>query len=88
MKRELYESNNMPNIRDGEIFWCGFGENIGVEINGKNKMFSWPVLVLKKLSRFGFLGVPLTSQPHEGSWYASYVFRIDVKWRFWRKCIL
>lgn len=51
------------------------GENVGVEINGKNELFSRPVLVLKKLSRFGFLGVPLTSQEHEGSWYVHFDFR-------------
>lgn len=51
------------------------GENIGVEINGKCERFSRPVLIFKKLSRFGFMGVPLTSQEHEGEWYVSFVFR-------------
>lgn len=51
------------------------GENVGVEINGKHESFSRPVLILKKLSRFGFIGIPLTSQEHEGDWYASFIFR-------------
>lgn len=51
------------------------GENVGVEINGKHEVFSRPVLVFKKLSRYGFMGIPLTSQPHEGSWYVSFVFK-------------
>lgn len=51
------------------------GENVGVEINGKNEVFSRPVLVYKKLSRFGFMGIPLTSQPHDGDWYVSFTFR-------------
>lgn len=74
VKRELHEAGNMPNIREGDVYWCGFGENVGVEINGKNEMFSRPVLVLKKLSRLGFLGVPLTSKLHEGSWYVTFEF--------------
>lgn len=51
------------------------GENVGVEINGKHESFSRPVLILKKLSRFGFIGIPSTSQEHEGDWYASFIFR-------------
>lgn len=49
-----------------------FGENVGVEINGKSSRFTRPVLVLKKMSRLGFMGAPLTSQIHRGSWYASF----------------
>lgn len=45
-----------------------------MEINGKHEVFSRPVLVLKKLSRLGFMGIPLTSQLHEGSWYVSFMF--------------
>ena len=52
-----------------------FCENVGVEINGKSEYFSRPVLVLKKLSRYGFMGIPITSQKHEGSWYVSFEFQ-------------
>ncbi len=62
-------------ISEGEVYWCGFGENVGVEINGKNEMFSGPVLVYKKLSWYGFLGIPLSTQPHEGSWYVPLYFQ-------------
>ncbi|MBQ9017975.1 type II toxin-antitoxin system PemK/MazF family toxin [Candidatus Saccharibacteria bacterium] len=62
-------------VRDGEVWWVGIGENVGVEINGKSEYFSRPVLVLKKLSRFGFMGVPLTSQEHNGKWYAAFEFK-------------
>lgn len=75
LKEGLHTTARTPKLKEGDIWWCSIGENIGVEINGKSKLFSRPVLVLKKLSRFGFLGVPLTSQPHEGSWYASFIFQ-------------
>ncbi len=51
------------------------GENISVEINGKHEVFSRPVLIFKKLSRYGFMGIPLTSQEHQGDWYVPFVFR-------------
>ena len=51
------------------------GENVGVEINGKGRAFMRPVLIYKKLSKFGFIGVPLTSQPHNGNWYVDFRFK-------------
>ena len=74
-KEQLHDAKNLVNIHEGEIWWCAVGENVGVEINGKNKDFSRPILVLKKLSRYGFMGVPLTSQPHEGTWYVKFIFQ-------------
>lgn len=75
IKETVHATARVPNIREGEIWWCAMGENVGIEINGKSDTFARPILVLKKLSRYGFLGVPLTSQHHEGNWYASFVFK-------------
>lgn len=65
----------LPTFNEGEVWWVAIGENVGIEINGKNERFSRPVLIIKKLSREGFLGIPLTSQKHGGSWYVSLVFK-------------
>lgn len=51
------------------------GENVGIEINGKSEQFSRPVLVFKKLSELGFLGIPMTTQEHSGTWYVKIRFR-------------
>ena len=75
VKKNTHGLRRMPAIKEGEIWWCAIGENVGVEINGKSEVFSRPVLVLKKLSRFGFMGIPLTSQMHEGDWYVPFVFQ-------------
>ena len=75
LKGNLHSMNRLRTIHEGEIWWCAMGENIGVEINGKSKTFARPVLIFKKLSRFGFLGIPLTSQPHEGNWYTQFTFQ-------------
>ena len=74
-KEHLHSTGGIPVIKEGEVWWCGIGENVGVEINGKNELFSRPVVIIKKLSRYGFLGVPLTSQNHSGSWYAPFEFK-------------
>ena len=51
------------------------GENIGVEINGKNENSTRPVYVLKKLSAESALVIPLTSQKKKGSWYFPFTMK-------------
>lgn len=80
LKQKLHNANRIPRIKEHEIWWCAVGKNVGVEINGKNKVFSRPVLVFKKFSRHSFLGIPLTSQPHDGSWYANFIFQNKVQY--------
>lgn len=75
LKEKLHFGGSMPKIKEGDIWWCSCGENVGVEINGKNKLFSRPVFIYKKLSRFGFIGIPLTSQDKSGSWYVKFDFK-------------
>lgn len=65
----------IPRITDGEVWWVAVGENVGVEINGKSEYFSRPVLVFKKLSHLGFMGIPLSTQEHDGSWYVNFRFQ-------------
>lgn len=75
VKEAKHFENVSRTINEGEVWWCAVGENVGIEINGKSDTFARPVLILKKLSRQGFLGVPLTSQKHTGSWYAEFEFK-------------
>ena len=75
IKKKVHTLGKIPTINEGEIWWCAMGRNVGVEINGKSERFSRPILILKKLSKLGFLGVPLTSQDKVGSWYAGFEFQ-------------
>jgi len=69
------ETVKIPRITDGEVWWVAVGENVGIEINGKSEYFSRPVLVFKKLSHLGFMGIPLSTQEHGGSWYVNFRFQ-------------
>ena len=42
---------------------------------GKDADFARPIIIYKKLSRYHFLAIPLTSREHEGSWYVSFLHR-------------
>ncbi len=69
------ETTKIPKVTDGEVWWVAVGENVGVEINGKSEYFSRPVLVFKKLSHLGFMGIPLSTQEHGGTWYVNFRFQ-------------
>lgn len=70
LKEKLHNTDNIPPlVKERDLWWVSFGENVGSEINGKNKLFSRPGLVIKKLSRGFFLVAPTTSQKKEGTWY-------------------
>lgn len=75
IKEIIHYKKSLRTIREGEIWWCRIGENVGSEICGKGNDFLRPVLIINKLSKYNFIGVPLTSQTHRGSWYVPFVFR-------------
>lgn len=56
-KECIHNVGRLLAISEREVWWVAVGENVGVEINGKSGRFSRPVLVYKKLSKFGFLGI-------------------------------
>jgi len=48
------------------------GQNIGVEINGKNEIFERPVLVIKRYNDQFSLIVPISSKIKEGKYYFQF----------------
>lgn len=76
LKWQICEAARKPDFKEGEIWWCIFGENIDVGLNGKQQFFLRPVLVFKKYNKHSFYGIPLTSRVKRiGSWYVHFVFR-------------
>lgn len=61
-------------FKEGDIWWCSIGINVGVEIYGKGPDFSRPIVVFKKFNTNSFLGIPLTTQLKNGKWYAVIEF--------------
>lgn len=49
------------NLKEGAVYWCSLGENIGFEQNGKGEDFRRPVLVFKKFNNNLFWGIPMSS---------------------------
>ena len=68
----------MRSFKEWEIWWCAVGENVGTEINGKGKDFSRPVIIFKKLDRFSFTAIPLTTKDHTKKYpdrYVHFIFK-------------
>lgn len=76
LKEKLHTSIHKPPLfKEGEVWWCSFGENVGIEINGKGGKFSRPAIIFKKLSADGFLAIPLSTKIKSGTWYVPIVHR-------------
>jgi mRNA interferase MazF len=69
-KLDAYD-HKPPFFKEREIWWCFVGENVGAEISGKGGEFRRPVLILRKLDSFSFVGLPLTKTPRSGTWYRT-----------------
>ena len=76
----LQDKKLAPSFKEGEIWWCNIGMNIGREIFGKGRGFSRPVIVFKKIGQDCFLGIPVTKQLKEGSWYVP-IFHSGIEQR-------
>lgn len=63
-----------PIFKEREVYYIRMGHNIGHEQNGKGDEFVRPVVVLKRLSREMFIGIPLSSQIKSGSFYHTVRF--------------
>src|SRR3989344_4463545 len=72
LKEKLHNvQKEPPLVKERDLWWISFGENIGSEINGKSDLFSRPAIVLKKLSRSFYLVAPPTTKKKEGTWYVE-----------------
>jgi mRNA interferase MazF len=81
LKPKLDKLTQGPLFQEREVWNCHWGVNVGFELDGKNEKFVRPVLVIKKLTHYTFLAIPLTSKLKEGSWYVkSYVKNIEGRY--------
>jgi len=65
-------------IKEGEVYWCALGENIGDEENGKGNLFRRPVLVFKKFNNNIFWGIPMSTK-NKGNIYYVKVLLKDIE---------
>jgi glycerol-3-phosphate cytidylyltransferase len=76
VKKDIQNSRNKF-FREKEIYFVSVGRNIGYEIYGKKDKFLRPVLVYKKLSRYNFIGIPLTTKEKSGDYFFNFLYKKD-----------
>jgi mRNA interferase MazF len=69
VKKKLNTQRRDLLFKEGEIWWCSLGLNIGEEVYGKGRSFRRPVVILKKLSHNSCVVMPTTTKQHRGTWY-------------------
>lgn len=57
-----------------EIWWCSLGRNIGVEVNGKDKGFERPGIILKVFNKDMMWFLPITSNIKRSPFYYNFSF--------------
>ena len=77
LKQRLNKEQEPIVFYQGNIYFMSIGKNIGYEVYGKGELFLRPVLVYKKLSKYTFLGIPLTSQKKTGSYFFTFSYKKD-----------
>lgn len=76
LKESLHNRNHkIPHVSERQLWWVGFGENIGSEIDGKSAKFSRPAIIYKKLSHGFYLVIPTSTKEKTGSWYVPFVHK-------------
>jgi mRNA interferase MazF len=75
LKQQLDTRRKSPIFHEREIWWCSVGVNVGFEVYGKGKVFTRPVLIVKKFSPSTFLGVPLSTKTKENEYYYPITFK-------------
>ncbi len=70
-----------PNLfpKDGWVWMCAVGKNIGFEQNGAGKIFERPVLVVKKFNNKMFWVAPLSTKQKTYDFYYNFTDPNDRK---------
>ncbi|MDE1875150.1 MAG: type II toxin-antitoxin system PemK/MazF family toxin [Patescibacteria group bacterium] len=66
-------------FKEGEIWWCSVGINIGEESCGKGGIFRRPILVIKKLSEANCIGIPISTKIKIGTWFTDIVIKGQIQ---------
>ncbi len=80
LKVDLWNKQSKVVFKQGDIWWCSLGMNLGEEMFGKGNKFTRPVLIFRKFTGNSFLGLPLTRQEKQGSWYVEITIHGEKNW--------
>jgi mRNA-degrading endonuclease toxin of MazEF toxin-antitoxin module len=69
LKKKVNQKELFPPVKEGEIWWCHLGQNIGIESFGKGRNFSRPVLIIKKHNANHLIIIPATKSKNRSPFH-------------------
>ena len=74
LKKKIEAEKNDPDKfpKEGEVWMCSLGRNIGFEQNGSGGNFSRPMLIVKKFNNHMFWAIPLSTKQKDFDFYFNY----------------
>jgi predicted glycosyltransferase/tetrahydromethanopterin S-methyltransferase subunit G len=79
IKKRVDKIHREISIKPREIYWARLGKNIGNETDGKNYEFVRAILIIKRLTKDIFIGVPLSTKLKEGSYFYNFSYNYKEK---------
>ena len=73
-KKTVHKKTEVAHFREREIYVSTLGSNVGFEQDGKGDDFVRPVLVVRKFSKYSFIGIPLTSIAKDDIFHFGFSF--------------
>lgn len=75
LKKKIEAEKNNPDKfpKEGEVWICSLGKNIGYEQNGSDKNFSRPTLIIKKFNNHMFWAISLSTKQKDFDFYFNYI---------------
>ncbi len=74
VKKSITEKQTKFRIKPREIYWIRIGQNVGDEEYGKGKNFARPVIVVKKLTKDLFIGIPTSTTIKDNDYFHSFAY--------------
>lgn len=81
LKKKIDGNQNQPDRfpKEGEVWICSLGRNVGFEQNGSGNNFSRPILIIKKFNNHMFWGVPLSTKQKIFNFYFNFTDPNNLK---------
>lgn len=67
IEQEIDDPDKFP--KEGEVWMCTLGKNIGFEQNGSGDSFSRPVMIIKKFNNHMFWTIALSTKQNRFDFY-------------------
>lgn len=71
LKFNIHKSigNRPPFFKEGDVWWCNLGQNIGDEENGKGDNFMRPVIIIRKYNKNLAFVIPTSTVIKDNQYY-------------------